>query len=96
MATITFDTLQFVTRLRDAGIEEKQATAITEAFSAAHGQAELATKYDVETIRLEIKTVEARMEVKMAESKAELIRWVIGAGFLQTALIAALLLKLIK
>jgi len=34
----------------------------------------------------------------MSENKAELVRWIVGAGFLQTALIAvaALLLKLIK
>lgn len=33
-------------------------------------------------------------ELKIAESKADLIRWVIGAGFLQVTLIAALLLRL--
>jgi hypothetical protein len=33
-------------------------------------------------------------ELKIAESKAELVRWVIGAGFLQVTLIAALLLRL--
>ena len=45
----------------------------------------LATKYDIR-----------ELEVKLAETKSELICWVVGAGFLQTALIAALLLKLIK
>ena len=30
----------------------------------------------------------------MAESKAELVRWVIGAGFVQIGWIAGLLLKL--
>ncbi len=42
------------------------------------------------------KTYIKEIELKVAEVKAELIRWVVGAGFLQTALIAALLLKLIK
>jgi hypothetical protein len=32
----------------------------------------------------------------LAETKAELVRWVVSAGFLQTVLIAALLMKLIK
>lgn len=40
--------------------------------------------------------MELRMDVKLAEMKSGLVRWVVGAGFLQTALIAALLLKLIK
>ena len=96
MATITFDTLKFVTRLKDSGLSEKQAVAITEAFREAHSDAEVATRRDVEELRLEMKNVEARLEGKLAETKSELIRWVVGAGFLQTALIAALLLKLIK
>ena len=35
-------------------------------------------------------------KLDLAEVKADLIRWIVVAGFLQTVLIAALLLKLIK
>ena len=35
-------------------------------------------------------------KLDLAEIKSELIRWVVAAGFLQTALIIALLLKLVK
>ena len=38
---------------------------------------------------------EAKLEVKIAETKADLIRWVLGVGMLQTAMMAAMLLKLI-
>ena len=48
-------------------------------------QRELATKNDIKDL-----------ELKIAETKSDLIRWVVGAGFMQTALIAALLIKLIK
>ena len=89
MAAITFDTLKFVTRLKDSGLSESQAVAITEAFRDAHGEAEVATKADVRELEL-------KFEARMSETKAELVRWIVGAGFLQTALIAALLLKLIK
>ena len=89
MATITFDPLKFVTRLKDSGLSESQALAITEAFREAHGEAEVATKAD-------IRELELKFEARMSENKAELVRWIIGAGFLQTALITALLLKLIK
>ena len=89
MSTITFDTLKFARTLQDAGIADKQADAITTAFKAAVDDQELATKQDltlaIETVRKEI-----------AETKAELVRWIIGAGFLQSVLIAALLLKLMK
>ncbi len=89
MAAIAFDTLRFVTRLKESGLSEPQALAITEAFKEAHGEAEVATKAD-------IRELELKFEAKMAETKAELVRWIVAAGFLQTALIAALLIKLIK
>lgn len=50
----------------------------------------------MKTVKRDIKEFELKLEVKIAETKADLVRWIIGAGFLQTALIAGLLLKLIK
>jgi len=35
-----------------------------------------------------------KSEVRLAETKSELIRWVVSVGLLQTALITALLIKL--
>jgi hypothetical protein len=46
--------------------------------------------------KIDIRELELKFEARMSENKAELVRWIVGAGFLQTALIAALLLKLIK
>lgn len=89
MASITFDTLKFVEHLRKAGVPEDQAKAMSDAqkelLTEIFEQQELATKTDIKDI-----------ELKIAETKAELVRWVVGAGFLQTVLIAALLMKLIK
>ena len=53
------------------------------------GETEVATKAD-------IRELELKFEARMAETKAELVRWIVAAGFLQTVLIAALLVKLIK
>ena len=96
MASITFDTLKFVERLRAAGLTEAQAKAISEAqresLSEVFEQKELAIKYDIKDLELKITEVRA----SIAETKAELVRWIVGAGFLQTVLIAALLMKLIK
>lgn len=100
MVAITFDTLKFVSRLKESGLGENQAIAITEAFKEAHGEAEVATRHDIEELRLatqfEMKSLESKLEMKIAEAKSDLIRWVVAVGFLQTALIAALLLKLVK
>ena len=82
MATITFDTHKFIRKLKESGIPERQAEAISEAFQDAQGEANLASKQDLDVA---IKTLEAN-----------LVRWIIGAGFFQTALIAALLIKLMK
>ncbi|MGH8477270.1 MAG: DUF1640 domain-containing protein [Methylococcales bacterium] len=57
MATITFDTHKFIRRLKESGIPENQAEAISEAFRDAHLEAELATKTDLRELeyRLVIK-----------------------------------------
>lgn len=92
MTTITFDTLQFVQRLKKAGIVEAEAEAIAEAVRDVHASADLATKTDLQQ---GLATIEAKLEVKIAETKGDLIRWVVGVGMLQTALIAAMMLKLL-
>lgn len=56
-------------------------------------ETELALKHNLREaeLKLELKIVETHTAI--AQTKAELIRWVIGVGMLQTALITALLLK---
>lgn len=101
MSTLTFDTYAFIRKLKESGIPEEQARAQVEALSSAFAQfqgerhfSELANKHDVRELELKIELVRAELKRDMAETKAELIRWIVGAGFLQTALITALLIKL--
>jgi hypothetical protein len=101
MTTLTFDTYAYIRKLKDSGVTEEQARAQVEALSTAFEQfqeethfTDLANKHDIRELELKIELLRAELKRDMAESKAELIRWIIGAGFLQTALIAALLLKL--
>lgn len=91
MSTITFDTLAYVKTLREAGVEEKQAEAQAAALAAVlkSGVTDLATKQDMELLRAELKK-------DLAETKAELIRWVVGVGVLQTTLIVGILARLAK
>jgi hypothetical protein len=81
MNALTLDTLQFVRRLKKAGVQDNEAEAIAEVIAEAvrgvQTNADIATKRDI------------------AETKAELIKWVVSVGVLQTALIGALLLRLI-
>jgi phosphoribosylformylglycinamidine (FGAM) synthase PurS component len=88
MGTLTFDTLQFVQRLKKAGVRDSEAEAIAEAVRDAQTNADIATKRDIIEVKAELKR-------DIAETKAELIKWVVSVGALQTALIGALLMRLI-
>jgi hypothetical protein len=96
-ATITFDTLQFVQRLKKAGIKEPEAEAIAEAVRDMQTSADVATKHDLAEVKTELKhdlaIIDAKLEAKIAETKAELVRWVVTVGVLQTAIIAGLVMK---
>lgn len=86
MASLTFDTLKFVKKLRDAGFDEQQAEAVSEAFREAQntvGQ-DLATKSD-------LKELELRLETRLESLRGELtlLKWMLGfvlAGILTLVL----------
>ncbi|MDR3299612.1 MAG: DUF1640 domain-containing protein [Candidatus Accumulibacter sp.] len=101
--TLTFDTLQFVQRLKKAGIKETEAEAIAEAVRDVQTNSDVATKRDLVEVKAELKhdLAELRAELKsgLAETKAELIKWgvtiVVAVGVLQTSIITALIMRLI-
>ena len=102
MTTIAIDTYALVTKLKEAGVPEQQAAAqveiITKTIDTALEQAR--HDYDLDNLatKRDLKDSENVLQLKIAESKADLQRWIIGvvfgAGILQTAIIAALVLKL--
>jgi len=109
MTTITFDTHEFIKELKNAGFSEQQAEVITKlqktAISTTLEQAkhdyqldDLATKRDLKELELKvdagIRELELKVAKDIAESKAELVRWVVGVGVLQMTLIVGLMLKL--
>lgn len=63
----SIDTLEIAKRLRDAGIEEKQAEAITGALRDTRdaGLAHLATKEDVALLRQDITALELRLTIRL-------------------------------
>ena len=76
MSTLTFDTMQFVEMLQDAGFNEKQAKALAKAQVETIKQSEFATKQD------------------LAETKLDIIKWLIALVLGQTALLITILPKL--
>ncbi|MEO5349860.1 MAG: CCDC90 family protein [Magnetococcus sp. YQC-3] len=84
--TIPFDTLAFAKELETAGVPPAQAEAQAKALSGVlqkveeYRLQELATKGDIKNL-----------ELKIAETKAEIIKWVLGVSSAQIMLIVALI-----
>lgn len=127
MATLTFDTHEFVRKLKSVGFSEEQAevitdlqkTTVTNTLEQAKHDYDLeniSSKKDFELLELNlkrgIKELEVKLEtriketefkleakikdtdLKIAETKTELIRWVVGVGLLQITITAGLLFRL--
>jgi len=83
MATITFDTLKFVERLEKAGFPREQAAAFSNAQKEAFAEAldtSLATKTDIEAVKVEIEAIRAditRLDTKIS-GEITLVKWMLG------------------
>jgi len=86
VTTITFDTYTAIKRLKAAGFDELQAEALSDTIKEAQETqlADLATKGD-------IRQLELKLEAKIAESKAETIKWMFGVATGQAMFIIAIL-----
>jgi hypothetical protein len=104
MTGMLFDTQKMVERLEGVGVPPAQARMHTVLLAEAVSAVETtiiercASKQDIAQGFVEMRAVidklDARVDTRVAELKSEMIRWVVSVGILQTALIAALLLKL--
>ncbi|MBI2471051.1 MAG: hypothetical protein HYV59_07395 [Planctomycetes bacterium] len=77
------DTLKIYSRLKSKGIQEEAANEIAEIFNEIVST-EIATKTDIEKLKIEL-------ERNLAEIKVEILKWVAGMLVGQAALITALI-----
>lgn len=93
MSAMPFDTHAFYVELVESGLAEKTAEALTKAVA----KIELAKLEELSTKR-DLKEMDTSLQLKIEQTKSELQRWmvtvVLGTAILQTAIIAALILKL--
>ncbi len=86
---LSFDTHQYVKKLKGAGVPEAiaeiQAEALTEIIDE-----KLATKLDIELVRRDMKEMELRLAKDISDTKAELLKWMAGMLIAQAAVVAAL------
>lgn len=84
MTTITFDTLAYSNKLQKGGVPREQAEAMAQAnadaFKAMIATQQLATKQDIEEVRLEIRDV-----------KHDILKWMVTAMIAQTALLVGII-----
>lgn len=85
MSAFLFDTLRLSRTLRDKGhFTTEQAETLAEALSEA-SQNDFATKADI-----------AQLEAKLAETKADILKWMVGAIGFQTLVILGALVSLAR
>jgi hypothetical protein len=82
MHAITFDTLKFAERLIAAGVPD------------AHAKAEATALSEVLEINLKDVVTKDYLDYKLAEIKADLIKWVVGLALAQSGLLVGILLKM--
>ena len=82
MSSITFDTIKFSEKLIVAGVPEAQAKAEAAALS------------EVLEVHIKDLVTKEHLDYKLAEIKADLIKWVVSLALAQTALLVGILFKL--
>lgn len=70
-SAVTFDRLAYIDRLREAGVDDKQARAHAEALDAALRDT-VATKTDIDLLRAELRA-------DLANLKTDIARWLFAA-----------------
>ena len=98
-ASLTRDLKELETALtRDLKELESNLTRDLKALESALNrdvkELETRLKHEIELLRADTGRMIAETNQRIAESKAELIRWVVGVGVLQMTLIAGLMMKL--
>jgi len=90
MTAITFDTLAYAKRLRDAGISEPQAEAQASALADALKQSagELATQAGLAELKQDLRVFEER-----TDGRFKLLQWMIGFNLALTLTVLFLLLR---
>ena len=92
MATITFDTLAYSQKLQKSGVPREQAEAMAQANADAIkdmlNTQELVTKKD---LALALAQIQHDLEIKLANTRHEILKWMVTAMIAQTALLVGII-----
>jgi uncharacterized protein YceH (UPF0502 family) len=101
VATLTFDKLAYVDRLKAAGMGEREARALAEGLDQALRE-QVATKSDLAAVKADLTAeiaavetrltaVEHKLQVEIQTAKHDVLRWMVGMAFAQTGLTVTLI-----
>ncbi len=90
MSAVSFDTLDYFEKLKDAGVPEAQAKVQVEIMQNAVQNYDAASRKEL-TTKADLLALDNKLSEKLSETKHELIKWLIGAMLAQTALIVAIM-----
>lgn len=102
MTVVALDTHEVVKELRAAGFTDEQAEAVTRQFRRAQDVdlSNLATRVDLQTglaaVKADLQTGLAAAKADLAETKAEILKWMVGSIGIQTVVIIGAVLALIR
>jgi hypothetical protein len=81
MAHVAFDTLKLAQRLESAGLPPKQAQEMASAFSDTIGETVVSREY---------------LDLRLAELKAEILKWMLSTVGIQTIVIIGAIAALVR
>ena len=90
---VSLDTHRLVKRLVAVGFSDDQAETVTDVVREGRETelATLATKADIMQLRTEMGACEARLTAAIAESRADILKWVIGMLLVQGGVVVTLI-----
>jgi len=98
MLAVAFDTLKLARKLESAGFPPKQAqdasAALAESITEWHAVGNLATREDVQGSRETVQKDIQRLDAKISETKAEILKWMFGSIAVQTVVLLGALVGL--
>ena len=98
MSTLFFDTHEFVKKLKEAGFSEVQAETLTDlqkiTVSNTLEQAKHDYNLDDQATKRDLNQGQLKLQKEIAETKANLVKWLVAVGLLQITIITGLVLRL--
>jgi len=96
MSTLTFDTHEFVKKLKEAGFSEAETLTDLQKITVSNTLEQAKHDYHLDDLatKRDLNEGQLKLQKEIAETKANLVKWLVAVGLLQITIITGLLLRL--